>query len=399
MKINLLNGRVFLGALQKINLQIDNGKIVRFGNNLSPAEKNIDVMGKIIFSGFIDAHVHFRDLEQSYKEDWDSGSAAAAAGGITTVLDMPNNQPPILSRQILQKKRRLAQTKSLVNFGFHFGSSEDNLAEIKEIDDVASVKVYLNETTGKLMINSPKILSQIFQLSKLTCVHAEAEMVCQAGELIGRTNHQLYYCHISTKEEMIYLQANKIKGKIFVEVTPHHLFLTKKNENSFVKMKPSLKTSLDQSALWKAITNGLVDTIGSDHAPHTREDKQSVSSPYGVPGVETMMPLLFNAHHQNKISLEKIVKLCSENPAKIFGLQYKGFIKKGYDADLSVVDLNLTKKVDEEKLFTKCGWSPFANWQLKGWPVMTIVGGNIVYNQGKIYTKVKGKEVIYESKP
>jgi dihydroorotate dehydrogenase (NAD+) catalytic subunit len=211
-------------------------------------------------------------------------------------------------------------------------------------------------------------------------------------------------CHISTAKEIDYIRKNpnslKLRetGKLFVEVTPHHLFLTNKDENNFVNMKPSLKTKEDQKSLWKAINDGIVDTIATDHAPHTKGEKLSQNSPFGVPGVETMLPLLFDAYNKKKISLKKIIDLICKNTVKIFGIKNKGEIIVGNDADLTILDLNLFKKVDENKLHTKCSWSPFANWELKGWPIMTIVNGNIVFDRGKIFDNVKGKEIIFKMK-
>lgn len=426
MILNLINGKIWQGGLKNANLQICDGKIIKIGKNLPPADKEIDINGKIIFPGFIDCHVHFRDFEQNYKEDWQTGSQAAAIGGITTVLDMPNNQPPMLTINDLINKHKLASTKSVVNYGFHFGSSEENLEEIKalvyhqkmsalqerpSIDSglpvalansllvskltscVVSVKVYMNETTGKLKIDNHKVLQKIFNFCPLITAHAEANKVKEAVRLISKTPNKLYLCHISTKKEIEYLKKNKIKGKIFVEVTPHHLFLTNNDDkNSFTKMKPLLKSKTDQDALWQAVNKGLVDTISTDHAPHTIKDKKYDNPPFGVPGVETMMPLLFNAYHSGKISLEKIVKLCSSNPAKIFDLKNKGQIKVGFDADLTIVDLNLVKKIIATELRTKCGWSPFENWELKGWPVMTIVNGVIVFDKDQNFVSVGDKD-------
>ena len=259
----------------------------------------------------------------------------------------------------------------------------------------------MNLSTGRMLIKDDLILENIWQSARMVIAHAEGNMVKKAVELSKKTNKDLYLCHISAKEEIEYLKEHptplKLRGagKLFIEVTPHHLFLTDKNTDNFIKMKPSLKTKQDQKALWQAIKNDLVDTIATDHAPHTKEEKKQTEPFFGVPGEETMMPLLLDAYNKKKISLGKIVKLCSYNPARIFGIKNKGGIKIGNDADLTIIDLKLTKKVDEKKLFTKCGWSPFAGWKLKGWPVMTIVNGNIVFDKEKIFDSVKGKEVNF----
>ena len=189
----------------------------------------------------------------------------------------------------------------------------------------------------------------------------------------------------------------KIKNKVSVEVCPHHLFLTVKDLNelaNFGEMKPSLKTRDDQKALWEGIHNGKVDTIATDHAPHTKEEKNQLNYLFGVPGCETMLPLLLNALNEKKLTLKKIIQLCCENPIKIFKIKNKGFIKEGFDADLAIIDLDLEKKVKNGELFTKCKWSPFDGWKLKGWPVTTVVNGNIAFHNGKI-NNIVAKEVLY----
>jgi dihydroorotase len=323
----------------------------------------------------------------THKEDFMTGSMAAAAGGITTFLDMPNTIPPTSTIALLDEKRRLAE-KSIVNYGFHFCAasvdSNSNVDEIKKAKNIASVKVFMNLSTGKLMINDEKVLDEIFAASKenpgIVSVHAEEEMVEKAIKLAKKHNTKLYLCHISKADEVNMIRREKTHD-VFVEVTPHHLFLTEiDDKDSFTKMKPSLRTLDDQEALWQAIDEGIVDTIGTDHAPHTVEEKQSAQFPYGIPGCETMLPLLLNSVNESKISLETIQKLCCENPANIFRIKNKGFIREGYDADLVVVDMDLVKTVDNAQLFTKCKWSPFRGKTLTGWPVMTIVNGAKVFD-------------------
>ncbi len=407
MKTNLVGGYVWMEGLKKINIQIKDGKIFDINKKLSYANRTINLNGKVILPGIIDSHVHFRDFLDSYKEDWQSGSKAAVTGGITTVLDMPNNNPPMLLLDDLKNKRKISSEKSLVNYGFYFGSSMDNIDAIQTVKNVAATKVFMNLSTGKMMIEDDYTLLEIWKNSRMVAVHAEGEMVKKAINLTKITGTCLYLCHISSKNEIDYIRNNSIAqrlrkaGKLFVEVTPHHLFLTQKDENNFVKMKPSLKTKEDQKALWQAIDEGIVDTIGTDHAPHTREEKTKDDSPFGVPGVETMLPLLLDAYNKKKISLNKIIDLICKNSVKIFGIKNKGEVKIGNDADLTIIDLNLIKKVNNQKLYTKCGWSPFVDKKLKGWPIMTIVNGNVVFDRGRIFDKVKGKEVkfIMKNKP
>jgi len=392
MSLLIKNGKIYQNkSLVAKNIFIKEDKITKISNQEIQADETIDAKDKIIIPGLVDSHVHFREPGMTEKEDFLSGSMAAAAGGVTTIIDMPNTIPPTDNLQRLEEKRNLAK-KSVVNFGFHFGSSKDNISEIKKAERVASVKIYMDHTTGDLKLENKNILEKIFTSNKTIAVHAEGENVKIAKELIQLSDNILYICHVSSKQDLD--EAKKeIKNKVYVEVCPHHLFLTKENLNelqNFGEMKPDLKTKEDQDSLWEGIKNGLVDTIATDHAPHTKENKLQLNYPYGVPGCETMLPLLLN---DERIDINTIVKLCCENPVKIFKIKNKGFIKEGFDADLTIIDQELEKEVKDEELFTKCKWSPFNGWKLKGWPITTIVNGKVIFD-GKI-NNIPGKEVEY----
>lgn len=388
----LKNCRILDGGMEKVvDILIDNFKIKNIGQDFSYDGKIIDLEGKYVLPGLIDPHVHFRDPGMTQKEDFYTGSKAAAAGGVTTFLDMPNTVPPTTTKKLLNEKRELAK-RSVVDFGFHFGAAIDNLLEIKYADNIASTKVFLNVSTGKLMIDDDGMLDKIFSNSKIITVHAEDEQVKRSINFAKRNNSRLYLCHISQKSELDMIKQS-LYERLYVEVTPHHLFLTEKDKSYLNMMKPQLRSKDDQEALWKAISDGIVDTIGTDHAPHLMDEKKG-NETYGVPGIETMLPLLLDAANKGRISLAKVQELCCENPARIFGIKNKGRIKQGYDADLVVVDMNKEKKVRNENLYTKCGWSPFDGKTLKGWPVMTIVRGNIVFGNGKILDN-QGMEVEF----
>lgn len=397
MSILIKNGKVYQnGILANKNIFVKGSKIAKITSQNLKADEVIDAKNKIIIPGLIDGHVHFREPGLTHKEDFLTGSMAAAAGGITTVLDMPNTIPPTTNLQRLEEKRKLAR-KSIVNYGFHFGSTNDNIAEIGKARDVASVKVYMDYTTGDLKLDDYNALKKIFSSNKTIAVHGENENILKAIELIQHGKNHLHFCHVSSKEELHYIRRKKIKNSISVEVCPHHLFLTAKDLNelgNFGEMKPGLKTKDDQKALWEGIHNGKVDTIATDHAPHTKEEKMQMNYPFGVPGCETMLPLLLNALSEKKITLKKIINLCCENPAKIFKIKNKGFIKEGFDADLAIIDLNMEKEVRNNELFTKCKWSPFDGWKLKGWPVAALVNGNVSFANGKI-NNIAAKEVAY----
>jgi dihydroorotase len=390
-----------------MNILISENKIQKITCDMIEGDHDtIDCYGNVVIPGLIDVHVHFREPGMEHKEDFLTGSYAASAGGITTILDMPNTKPPTFTIEALEQKRELAK-KSIVNYGFYFGvSANGNTEEIKkavELGDIAGLKIYMNDTTGNLLVTNNELLEEIFEkaktVNKVVAVHAEGEILEKAVKLAKRYENKLYLCHVSTKNEIDFIRTNQSEH-IFVEVTPHHLFLSdKEDDNPFTKMLPSLKSYEDQQALWGAIKEGVVSTIGTDHAPHLYEEKNGENIPFGVPGCETMLPLLLNAINQGKLSLAKLQELCCHNPANIFGMKNKGQIKEGYDADLVIIDLNMERKIENDKLFTKCKWSPFDGEKLKGWPTMTIVNGNIVYdyNNGNplLNKDYKGKEVEY----
>ncbi|MBS3104898.1 amidohydrolase family protein [Candidatus Woesearchaeota archaeon] len=380
------------------NILIKNGKIAKITNKEPKSDKIIDAKSNFALPGLIDCHVHFREPGLTHKEDFLTGSMAAAKGGITTILDMPNTIPPTTTLDALEEKRKFA-AKSIVNYGFNFGSTTENIADIKKAKNIAAVKLYMSYTTGDLIIRDFEAISDIFKASRTTIVHAENDFVKDAVEILikNKIRNHVHFAHVSSEKELQYAKSNKIKKQISVEVTPHHLFMDSKDLQSlgaFAEMKPGLKTEHDQKALWDGIANGNVDTIASDHAPHLKEEKEKANYPFGVPGVETMLPLLLDAFNNHKLSLSQIQRLCCENPAKIFKIKNKGLIKEGYDADLVIADLDRRQAVRNEDLLTKCKWSPFEGKILKGWPVTTIVNGNVIYDNGKIFD-VKAKEVQY----
>jgi dihydroorotase len=395
MSILIENGRVYVkGGLIEKNILIENGKIEKITSERTNADEKINANGMIVLPGVIDPHVHFRDPGLTHKEDFKTGSLAAAAGGVTSVLDMPNTKPPTLTNELLKEKRAIASEKSAVNFGFHFGSSLENLEEIKKAKGVATVKIFMNASTGNMLIEDDEILKGIIDSAGLCSIHAEEDNVRKAIDLAKSLGKKYYLCHVTENREIGYVKDNA-KGNVFVEVTPHHLFLTEKDQNNFVIMKPSLKKESDRKALWEALNDGTIDTIGSDHAPHTIEEKEA-SEVFGIPGVETRVPLMLDAVNKGNLTLKRLVETICENPAKIFKIKNKGFIERGRDGDLTIIDMKLRKKVRNDQLFTKCGWSPFEGYELQGWPVKTIVNGNVVFENGEVDGKTRGKELEYE---
>ncbi|MEK6943456.1 MAG: amidohydrolase family protein [Nanoarchaeota archaeon] len=381
------------------NILIKNGKISKITSKEPKANSILDAKNNFAMPGLIDAHVHFREPGLTHKEDFLTGSMAAAKGGITTIIDMPNTIPNTITVEALEEKRMLAK-KSIVNYGFHFGATTDNLDEIRRAKNIAAVKIYMDHTTGDMQMDDEESIKDILNLSKMTIVHAEGEHVKKVVDIMikYKIKNKLHVAHTSSEEELNYAKHNQIKNQISVEVVPQHLFMNKSSLQelgSFAEMKPRLKTENDQKALWDGIANGTVDTIATDHAPHLKEEKEKANYPFGIPGEETLLPLMLDASNRNLITLPKIIELCCENPAKIFKIKNKGFLKEGYDADIVIVDLGKRQMVREEDLLTKCKWSPFSGKILKGWPVTTIVNGNIAYDDGKIFD-IKAKEVQYD---
>jgi dihydroorotase len=415
------HGKVFYkGALIDKDIFIEGGRIVEHCSG-----EVFDASGLVVLPGMIDCHVHFREPGSTQKEDFLSGSRAAAKGGVTTIIDMPNNNPPITTAEALEQKRQLAK-KSIVNYGFYFGATSDNIAEINKAKNVAGVKVYMGASTGSLLVAEEAALHKIFLCGRLITVHAEDEAMIKKNEERYRNEHnpeihckirsnevaasavrkaieiarshntRLHIAHVSTKEELALIAGAK---NVTCEATPHHLFLTSaamKKMGNFAKMNPPLRSKEDVDALWLAINDGIITCIATDHAPHTKEEKQQDywKAPAGVPGVETMLPLMMNAANEGKISLQQVVKLCSENPAKLFGLEKKGSIEEGFDADLVIVDLKKEETIKNSTIASKCGWTPFDGMKVLGSVIATVVNGKIAYNRGSFFES-EGREVHY----
>lgn len=381
----------------------------------SSEAKIIDANGLTLLPGLIDPHVHFRTPGLEHKENWMSAAQAAVRGGITTVFDMPNTQPPTTTQERLFEKKLLidSQLKEVgipLRYGLYFGADKNHFDEIHKCKaDIVAIKVFMGSSTGELLMDDDSSLHAIFSLAKsfdlMIAVHAEDEgLIHRRKELfIGQTDPavhsklrsrdvaieatkraialsqlyktRLYLLHISTKEEVeIIAQAKKEKAPIFAEATPHHLFLTEESYQKFgtkVQMNPPIRTLEDTEALWKGIVNGTIDTIGSDHAPHTLEEKSKPYglAPSGIPGIETTLPLMLDAHLKGRIALPQIVRLMRERILEIFRLPSND--------DCVLVDLSQVKKVEDSALKTRAGWSPYAGWELKGWPVYTIVNGRV----------------------
>ena len=332
--------------------------------------------------GLIDAHVHLRDPGGTQKEDFLTGTQAALAGGVTTVLDMPNNSPPITDGETLQCKAEIAAQKAVCDFGFYLGATDDNAAHCAALSrQVVGLKIYLGQTYGPLHLSSlGSLLSHFLNWPTASpiAVHAEnLALACVIG-LSWLYDRPVHICHVSRKAEIELIRMAKERGaKITCEVTPHHLFLTQADRGrlgSFAHMKPSLGTKADQSALWANLD--AVDVVASDHAPHTVSEKRGHAPPPGVPGLETTLPLLLTAVAEGRLTLERLVELMHINPARIFGLRQQ-------DAYVEV-DLDTKYLLTGSKLRTKCGWTPFEGMKVRGRVRRVYLRGTKVYEDGQV---------------
>ncbi len=371
--------------------------------------------------GLIDTHVHLREPGATQKEDFETGTKAAIAGGFTTILDMPNNPEPTVTPGALSKKIQLTRNVTLNSFqgpqsempkqvrhdasssrifcdlGFHFGATEDSTKYFGQIKErVFGLKVYMNHTTGTLLQEDPEILEAIFSTwpsDKVIMVHAEGPTLEIAIQLAKKNNNKLHVCHVSLASEISLIKQAKLDGlSITCEVTCHHLFLTSddaKRLGPFGMMRPPLASKLDQEALWAGIRDGAVDTIASDHAPHTKEEKNSPIPPNGVPGLETTLPLLLTAVSEGRLTVDDIIRLCHTNPAKIFCIDYSN------NRSEVEVDMDESYTIDSSKLYTKCGWTPFEGMKVKGKVKSVFIRGTKVFENGKILSKKGSGKIIY----
>jgi len=390
MSIAIRNGAAFIkGRYQHKDILIEDGLITRIGLNLS-GDENIDASGMVVLPGLIDPHVHLREPGDTYKEDFRTGSRAAIAGGFTTVIDMPNNAIPTITKERLIEKQRLAKEKAVCDVLFHFGGTDDNLDEVQKADP-GSLKLYLGMTTGGLALKRPDSLEKHFRsfpserpIVLHACDNSEDEeenlektysTVKDAVSLAKDVGRRIHLAHASTKKEVTLAKAYR---GCTVEVAPHHLFLSK-DENvhlqELYKVYPPLRTEQKRIMLWSALD--LVDCVATDHAPHTIEDKEKGAA--GFPGLETSLALMFDACSKGLLDKIWVAQRMSENVARIFDIKGKGKLEIGYIGDVTIVDPKKTWLVEAVQFETKCKWSPFEDKELKGKVKTVVKGGKILY--------------------
>lgn len=416
---------------------IENGIIVEIAESISAKSPDViiyDAEGTYLIPGLIDDQVHFREPGLTHKENIETGSKAAVAGGITTFIEMPNTLPQATTEELLEDKFSIAEETSYANYSFMFGGTNDNLSEIEKIDPkkVAALKLFLGSSTGNMLVDNEKVLEQIFKKSPvLIAVHCEDEETIQknleeakakfgddipiemhpkirseeacykssskAVALAKKTGARLHVFHVSTAKELSLFNSKKqLKDKkITAEVCIHHLWFNDQDyatKGTLIKWNPAVKTKKDQEALLQGLLDNHLDVLATDHAPHTKDEKKNVytKAPSGGPLVQHALPALLQMHHQGKISLEKIVEKACHNPAILFQIEKRGFIREGYKADLVLVDLNSPWAVQPDNIYSKCQWSPFEGTTFKSRITHTFVNGNLVYKNFKHqpFTKV-----------
>lgn len=420
------------GTVAECCLAIQNGKIAKIGKEtqMPKADTQISLKGLLVLPGLIDVHVHLRDEGKACKEDFYSGTAAAAAGGFTAVLDMPNNSPVTMSAETLKNRMERAVGKILVNVGF-YSEFPKGVNEIDEIINAGAIafKLFLGEQVGGLNIDDDNALLKAFGkvASRIPiAVHAEDKNMLKTAEntlkqrkrndveafleahsekaeveavkriikIAKKVGARVHFCHISTEQSLkLVVKAKRAGLPVTCEVTPHHMFLSAddlRQMGTLALAVPPLREKSHNKALWEGLKNGWVDVVGSDHAPHTLEEKKAESFwdvKTGIPGLETTLPLLLTEINAGRLSIADVVRVMAENPAKIFGLKGLGSLKEGFKADLVVVDLKRKHRIDASGFHSKAKFSPFNGRQVQGLAVKTFVGGQLVMDEGEIVAK------------
>ena len=422
------------------DLLVENGIIKKIGSSITTNSITvIDASGKYLIPGLIDDQVHFREPGLTHKATIDSESRAAVAGGITTFIEMPNTVPQATNQQLLQDKFNIAEKTSLANYSFMFGGTNDNLEELLKTDPktVAGIKLFLGSSTGNMLVDNLEVLEKIFSSTKLIIsVHCEdeetikkntAEHKAQYGEhipielhpvirseeacylsssraieLAKKTGARLHVFHVSTaKETTLFRNDIPLEEKqITSEVCVHHLWFSDqdyKEKGTHIKWNPAVKTAADRQGLWKALLDDRLDIIATDHAPHTLEEKSNsyLKAPSGGPLVQHALLALLEKVSEKVISIEKLVEKACHNPAIIFQIENRGFIREGYYADLVLIDLKAPQTVCKENILYKCGWSPFEGTTFSSSVTHTFVNGVLIYHEGVFNNEVKGKRITF----
>ena len=427
-RVLLPNGEFLVG-----DVEICEGKILRVAPSIAAVgDREIMAKGLTLLPGVIDPQVHFREPGLEHKEDLFTASCACAKGGVTSFLEMPNTRPLTTTQAALDDKLSRAAEKCLVNYGFFIGATAEKLPDLLSANPTPGIKVFMGSMHGQLLVDGEATLEAIFAAGdRLIAVHAEdqarinqrrqefagmddvavhsqiqdnqaALLATQlALKLSNKYQRRLHILHLSTGEEAELLRQEK-PSWVTAEVTPQHLLLNTsayEKIGSLAQMNPPLRAPRDNEILWQALLDGVIDFIATDHAPHTLAEKAQdyPNTPSGMPGVETSLPLMLTQAVQGRCTVAQVANWMSAAVAKAYKIPNKGKIAPGFDADLVLVDLDNYRLVVREEMVTKCGWSPFEGWNLTGWPVVTVVGGKVVFEKGKLDTTVRGEALTFDA--
>ena len=443
-RLLIKNGKVVNeGSIQELDVYIEDGVIKKIGKSINISENNvkvIDAFGSYVIPGVIDDQVHFREPGLTHKADIESESKAAIAGGITSFIEMPNTNPQTTTVKDLNEKFEIASKKAYANYSFMFGGTNDNLDEILKVNtkEVAGLKLFLGSSTGNMLVDDPETLEKIFSSTDMVIsVHCEdeatirentkafvdkygddipikyhpiirSEEACylsssKAIALAKKTGARLHVFHLSTgKETHLFTNDLPLKEKqITAEVCLHHLWFADADydeKGTKIKWNPAVKTASDRDQLWQALLDDRIDVIATDHAPHTIEEKNNpyTIAPSGGPLVQHALVALFEAHLQGKISIEKLVEKMCHNPAILFQIKKRGYLKEGYYADVVIIDPNSPWTVDSNNILYKCGWSPFEGTTFRSKITHTILNGEIVYDSNGLKNIKAGKRLTFD---
>ena len=427
------NGSCYIdGKLTKTDIGLSGGKIKKIGKIELNSSKVYDATDKVVLPGIIDTQVHFREPGSTDAEDLESGSRAAVLGGVTSLFEMPNTNPPTANLIEFDKKLKAAKNRMHSNYAFYFGATPDNtdqLADLKNVEGCCGVKLFAGSSTGNLLVDKEADIEKVISSSnRIVSIHSEDEDIIKLRKkfikkgdvhshpewrnvecamsstrrvvkIAERYNKKIHVLHVTTKDEVDFLAMHK--KNVTFETTPQHLTLYAPDcydkLGTYAQMNPPLRTKEHYDRLWVAIKNNIVDVLGSDHAPHLKVNKDKVypDTPSGMPGVQTIFPVMLDHVNNEKLSLKQLINLMCENPCRIFGIKNKGYIKEGFDADLTIADMNKEVVIKDEMIASKCGWTPFNNYKVKGFPVGTIVNGNLVMSDGKIVLESKGQPLKF----
>lgn len=438
----LRGGTVVSASGQSIaDVGIRGGVIAALGHLTTPARDTLDCRGLHLLPGVIDTQVHFREPGLEHKEDLATGTAAAALGGVTAVCEMPNTKPPTTTAERLADKVERARGRAWVDIAFFVGATPDNvdtLADLERAPGAVGVKLFMGSSTGSLLVSDDDDIARVLRAGvRRVAVHAEDEhrlrqryTVVQGGALPSQhpewrdaetainatrrllaiaeqTARPVHVLHVTTAEEMAMLAEFRTRHGTLatVEVTPQHLTLAApecyQELDAFAQMNPPIRDRRHREALWQALAAGTVDCIGSDHAPHTREEKKKTypESPSGMPGVQTLLPIMLDHVAHGRLSLQRLVDLTSAGPARLYGMAGRGTLAVGARACLSIVDLGARRMITHHWIASRCGWTPFDGMTVTGWPIITVIGGRVVMHEGQLMGEPEGELIAFTHRP